>query len=101
MWGYHSACQEFPWKKLIFLPVQCLFYFLPLSDNADHLPVLVKGLKITYFSLFPPKNCLQAVWKLTAQQTNKKVRDISCHSCLTLSVLVEGIANWTQWLAGE
>lgn len=51
MWGYHSACQELP-QKNFFLPVQCLFYFLPSSDNAARLPFPVKGLKITSFSLF-------------------------------------------------
>lgn len=86
----------------LFLPVQCLFYFLPSSDNAARLPFLVKGLKITSFSLFfSPKNCLQALWEFTAQQTNKKVHGISCHSCLTLSALVERIGNLTQQLAGK
>lgn len=53
------------------------------------------------FSFFSSKNCLQALWEFTAQQTNKKVHGISCHSCLTLSALVERIGNLTQQLAGK
>lgn len=71
--------------------MQCLFYFLPSSDNAAHLAFVVKYLKITSFFLFP-QELLQVLWEFAAQQTNKQaknVHDISSHSCLTLSALVE------------
>lgn len=64
-----------------------------------------------FFSFFPPRTLCRLsgssqhkarmARNIMNQKTNKKVHDISCYSCLTLSVLVDRTGNLTQQLAGE
>lgn len=57
----------------LFLPVQCLFYFLPSSDNAACSPFLVEGLKITSFSLYFPQELFAGSLEAHSTANKQKV----------------------------